>query len=118
MLFDGAHNPEAAQRLAEAIDMACARGQLSEHPIIALGVYGDKDLAGIIAALDPVARAYVALTAQATRACSEEAIVEMIAQLSEKPILKQWDQQTPIVVTGSLSLYRDALTLAKNSACV
>jgi dihydrofolate synthase/folylpolyglutamate synthase len=105
VIFDGAHNPEAATHLARAIADARTRGILADDPVIALGVFSDKDLAGIVAALDPVAHAFLPLTApDPDRALSVCAIADALDSASKRPVISQWDRQRPLVVTGSLSL--------------
>ncbi|MCL2491974.1 MAG: Mur ligase family protein [Coriobacteriia bacterium] len=113
VIYDGAHNPEAALKLAETIVQARRSGLLDQDPLIALGVFRDKDLAGIISALDPVARAYLPLVApDPKRALPLEDLIDTIAGITERPILDEWDQASPLVVTGTLSLYEIAQKLA------
>jgi len=115
VIFDGAHNPEAAQLLADTIIRALERGELGENPLIALGVYADKDLEGIIKALDPIAAGYLAVESPNTqRALSTHDLIETLSQVSEKPLLDTWDGVTPLLITGSLSLYGAAQRLSQS----
>jgi len=114
ILFDGAHNPEAADRLAEAVADALASGLLTQKPLVALGVLNDKDLAGIIHALDGIAAGFLALQAgDATRARDRGDIVSMLGQHATKPIIDTWDGARPLLVTGSLTLYETARQFAR-----
>lgn len=58
VVFDGAHNPEAARALAAAL------WALGERPVLVVGVSGDKDLAGIAAELAPAVGHVIATTAE------------------------------------------------------
>jgi dihydrofolate synthase/folylpolyglutamate synthase len=109
IMFDGAHNPEAAARLADAIKSALQTAQLTQKPLIALGVFDDKDSIGIIKQLDCVAQAFLPLEPpDSTRAVSAEALSLLIAQNSSAPIVDSWDGSAPLLITGSLSLYGTA----------
>ena len=55
LVVDGAHNPQAARVLAGAI--AEAWPDARRRPLVVLGVLADKDAAGIVRALEPVAAA-------------------------------------------------------------
>jgi len=74
ILLDGAHNPDAAERLAEVI-----RTQLCyERLILVLGILKDKDIAGICRRLIPLAD-YAILTAPVSdRAASAEELHAVI----------------------------------------
>ena len=113
VLFDGAHNPEAASRLAEAVSDALRTGRLTEKPVVALGVFDDKDLGGIISALDPIASAFLALRAgDPDRAVAPDTIQEMVASHAQSPGIDRWNGDQPLLVTGSLSLFETAMHFA------
>jgi dihydrofolate synthase/folylpolyglutamate synthase len=108
LIFDGAHNPQAARILADLIK------HLPHKPIIALGVFADKDADGIIAALAPQAKAFIALEPPPPRALSAEALARklkpshVLAQITGMDALPQILEVTgdePVIITGSLSLY-------------
>jgi len=112
VMFDGAHNPEAARKLADAIQDALRLGILSQKPIVALGVFDDKDIEGMIKALDPIAHAYLPFaTPSFSRVVAKEDMAVYIAQFSKKPIFNRWDSAHLLLVTGSLSLYSRAKNL-------
>lgn len=74
LLLDGAHNPAAAQALAASLP--------SEQPgrprVLVLGVCGDKDLPGIVAALGPVADHVVTTTAPTPRAAPADHLAAIV----------------------------------------
>jgi len=117
VIFDGAHNPEAAYRLADAIRDTIEEGLLVQKPVVALGVFDDKDVESMIEALDSHVAGYVSLQPpDETRALAKEELSQLIGRISQKPILDRWDSVHPLLVTGSLSLYGTAQELAR-SAC-
>jgi dihydrofolate synthase/folylpolyglutamate synthase len=66
LVMDGAHNPEAATVLAEAI--AEAWPDPDARPVCVLGVLADKDAAGIVRALAPTIGGFVATSPSTPRA--------------------------------------------------
>lgn len=64
LVIDGAHNPDSAAALAGAIHDAFG----ARLPVVVLGVLADKDVAGILAALQGSASAFVA-TENASQRC-------------------------------------------------
>jgi dihydrofolate synthase/folylpolyglutamate synthase len=106
IIFDGAHNPEATIKLVETIQGLLDEGTLPAKPVVALGVFRDKDLAPMIRALDKVASAYLPLEpADTLRALGRDELVTVLKHLSKCPIIDRWDTVLPLLVTGSLSLY-------------
>lgn len=110
VLFDGAHNPQAAHILADMLALAQIR------PTIAIGCFEDKDFAGMIELLAPVADGFVVVKTPSDRARSIESMVEIIQGITEAPIrgafaeptleqLEELSEGGPLVITGSLSLY-------------
>jgi dihydrofolate synthase / folylpolyglutamate synthase len=57
LVIDGAHNPQAAAVLAQAVSEAWPSAH--RRPWCVLGVLADKDAAGIVRALDPVVERFV-----------------------------------------------------------
>jgi dihydrofolate synthase / folylpolyglutamate synthase len=74
LVIDGAHNPEAAARLAEALRHAFA----GERVVIALSIMADKDVAGIVRALAPLACAIVCTANRNPRALAPELLAEIV----------------------------------------
>lgn len=117
LIFDGGHNPEAAGYLAAAIqELLDAPGGLTEKPIVAIGVFGDKDLAGIVGPLLDVAGGYIAVQAPTDRGMRASTLAERLESITgiapvavlESPTLDQIRRAgmgRGVVLTGSLSLY-------------
>ena len=111
--YDGAHNPQAATVLAATLR------QLGLRPTIALGVFADKDYRGVIDALAPVARDFIAIQPPGGRALSASDLALALAQQTGKPPLATyaaWNKEKllsiaevtddePLLVAGSFSLY-------------
>lgn len=114
LIFDGGHNPEAAAHLAAALgDIRAATGK---PVIVALGVFADKDAAGIVAALAPAADSFIAIAPDSPRALSAAALAAAIERgagrppiaVLEHPSLAEITALTSgstAVLAGSLSLY-------------
>jgi dihydrofolate synthase/folylpolyglutamate synthase len=64
VLVDGAHNAASAQRLAETLTELCAHRPLT----VVIGTLADKDLAGMVAALAPLAVRVIAAAPDQPRA--------------------------------------------------
>ncbi|MBI4594081.1 MAG: bifunctional folylpolyglutamate synthase/dihydrofolate synthase [Candidatus Rokubacteria bacterium] len=115
-VLDGAHNPAAAQALATSL-----REVFGGEPVtVVLGVSGDKDARGILAALAPVARRLILTRASNPRAAAPSDLrrqapptietVETAPSVREALALATEAPTTPIVcVTGSLFLVGEAL---------
>ncbi len=114
-ILDGAHNPEAAQRLAETW-----REQYGDRQTtVILGLLRDKDAHGICSALAPIAEEFILTPVQSPRTTSVEDLLE-IAQAfrpcrpcpSMKEALASARRgETPVLITGSLFLIGEALVL-------
>jgi dihydrofolate synthase/folylpolyglutamate synthase len=120
LVLDGAHNPGAAQALADSL-----RACFGQAPVtLVLGVSGDKDARAILAALAPVARRLILTRAGSPRAAPPEALralvpapgpeVSVVPSADEALALGAAATETPILcVAGSLFLVGDVLrTLA------
>lgn len=70
VVLDAAHNPDGATALATAF----AAEFPGERPTLVLGCHRDKDLAGIVAALAPVAARVIAVRARSPRARNAEEV--------------------------------------------
>jgi dihydrofolate synthase/folylpolyglutamate synthase len=73
LLIDGAHNPEKARALAEAVR---ALGQ-DRRCVLVLGVSREKDLGGVLQSFLPLAPTLIATQAQSERARPAEEILAM-----------------------------------------
>lgn len=73
IVLDGAHNPDAAARLAETW-----RGEFgAEKATLILGAMRDKDVRAICAALRPIAARVIAVPVQNPRACTPPELCEI-----------------------------------------
>ncbi|MDP2151208.1 MAG: Mur ligase family protein [Parvibaculum sp.] len=74
VVIDGSHNPEAAAVLADAITEAFGE----KRPTVLLGVLADKDAAGIVRALAPVASSWAVTAPDSDRALPAEELAAAI----------------------------------------
>jgi dihydrofolate synthase/folylpolyglutamate synthase len=72
IFLDGAHNPAAAQTLAQALKQTRASGRL----ILVLGVMADKDVDGILARLLPLAQTVIFTQPQYFRAAVTDDLLQ------------------------------------------
>ncbi|HEX9093239.1 MAG TPA: cyanophycin synthetase, partial [Coriobacteriia bacterium] len=111
IVLDGAHNPQAAAVLAEAIGEAWPDPE--RRPVCVLGVLADKDAEGIVRALAPVVSGFVCTqppSPRARAACALAAVVERVAGAPtgiEPDLMAALDAASAatacgVVVTGSL----------------
>lgn len=111
LVVDGAHNPEAAVVLAEAVRDAWP--DPTSRPVVVLGVLADKDAEGIVAALTPVARGFVCVAPDSPRvlaAVELAGVVERVtgsapavaASVTEGVAAAFATGATAVLVTGSI----------------
>lgn len=110
LILDGAHNPDAAARLAEALAVALP----GRHIVFVLGIMADKDVAGILDALAPVAHEVVCTKNWSPRCmhpvdlallCEQRGLttcVEMQLTHACERALEHAGEDGAVVVTGSL----------------
>ncbi|HEY4285414.1 MAG TPA: folylpolyglutamate synthase/dihydrofolate synthase family protein [Chthoniobacterales bacterium] len=115
-IIDGAHNPGAARVLAEAW-----REIFTDQPAtIILAVLSDKDVAGIVGALEPIAGHVILPPIRSERAMSPEELAKIIGvtapqfQFSITPTLPDAfelarSKSSPVLVTGSLHFAGEAI---------
>lgn len=77
LIIDGAHNPDAAYVLAEAVREVFG----NKRPIFVLGAMADKDVEGIVRALEPVAGGFVCTQSRSERALDAEALAGIVRNL-------------------------------------
>jgi dihydrofolate synthase/folylpolyglutamate synthase len=119
LIVDGAHNPGGARALAASL-----RAYFPGQPItLVLGISADKDQAGILEALAPVASRLILTACASPRAASPEALrallpaadprVQTASSSREALALALAAPRTPIVcVAGSLFLVGEVLAQA------
>jgi len=116
LVLDGAHNPAGARALAVSLRDVFGETRVT----FVLGILADKDAAGIVAALAPVADRVVLVAPSSTRATAPDALravvppsiqgVEIAKSPAEALALAGRTATTPIIcVAGSLFLIGDVL---------
>jgi dihydrofolate synthase/folylpolyglutamate synthase len=123
VVLDGAHNPQAAGVLAEAIAEAWPDPDV--RPLCVLGVLADKDALGIVAALAPVVAGFVCTAPESPRALPAEDVAELVGAATGRlcPVLAIADLaagrrpseagRAGLVVTGSLYTVGQARALLR-----
>ncbi|HUG75823.1 MAG TPA: Mur ligase family protein [Acidimicrobiia bacterium] len=113
-LVDGAHNPGGMAALVAALR--------EEHPTtrwtLVFGAMTDKDVAGMLAALEPIVLSVVSTASSSTRAGAPEAIAAEVRESLRVPVVVApsvldaltiaGGPGTPILVTGSIALVGEA----------
>ncbi len=122
MLVDAAHNPHGARALATALQESFAFDEWG----VVLGILADKDAAGIVAALAPVATHVFATAPESDRANDADRIADL-AELAGLPVTvhqgvsdaaeaaRAWaaaSDRRAVVIAGSVVLAGEALALA------
>jgi dihydrofolate synthase/folylpolyglutamate synthase len=119
IVLDGAHNRDSARCLREAL-MTCFQYR---RLILVLGISANKNLAGIIEELMPLAAMTVATRAMVPRAAPPQRVANLAAKWSVPIIVEEDTQQALaqaiaatqpddiVLVTGSLYLVGDAKRL-------
>jgi len=124
IIVDAAHNPHGARSLAAAIVDVLP----FENVWVVLGVLGDKDARGVIEALDPVVAGFVCTQSGSDRAVEAGALAEIVGTLvapervHAEPTLSSAIETAKslcgpadaIIVTGSITLVGDTITLARS----
>jgi len=115
-VIDGAHNPHAATQLA-----ATWREEFGdEKAVLILGILGDKDAAGVIAALLPIAARIICTPVRSPRALAPSDLAAMIraqspalpvsiAESLETALAEARTDGNRILIAGSLFLAGEAL---------
>lgn len=123
VLVDAAHNPHGAQALVAALKEAF---DFDEWGIV-LGILSDKDAAGIIAELTPVATRVFATAPDSERANDADTIADLV-EVAGMPVTvhrdladaadaaREWaagSDRRAVVIAGSVVLAGEALALAQ-----
>ena len=123
IIVDAAHNPHGARALATAL----ADSLPFERYWCVLGVLGDKDASGIIKALEPHVAGFIVTQSQSDRAVESEALAQSVARAAGDDRVHTADSLSAaiavarglcasgdaIIVTGSITLVGECITLAK-----
>ena len=122
VLVDAAHNPHGARALAGALRESF---DFDEWGVV-LGILGDKDATGIVAALAPLATHVFATSPDSERAADADAIADL-AEAAGLPVsvhpdlsdaadaAREWAadaDRRAVIIAGSVVLAGEALTLA------
>lgn len=123
IIVDAAHNPHGARALATAL----ADSLPFERYWCVLGVLGDKDASGIISALEPHVAGFIVTQSQSDRAVGSEALAQAVTRVAGDDRVHTADSLSAaiavarglcasgdaIIVTGSITLVGECITLAK-----
>jgi dihydrofolate synthase/folylpolyglutamate synthase len=114
-ILDGAHNPDAARRLAETWREVYGGRQAQ----IILGVLQDKDAAGICAALAPIAEEFIMVPVESPRSRPVEEMLKIATASRPSRACNSLHEaistarrgEPPVLIAGSLFLVGEALVL-------
>ncbi len=121
LVVDGAHNRDSASKLKEAIEQYFH----FDHLILIIGTSADKDLAGIIEELAPLAQGVMVTRSRHPRATKPEILVSEFARLGVKAkvaedvasavaeALRRAGGKDLICATGSLFLVAEVIEYVK-----
>jgi dihydrofolate synthase/folylpolyglutamate synthase len=123
VIVDAAHNPHGAVALAQAMDDSF---DFDEWGIV-LGILSDKDAAGIVSVLAPVAAHIFATAPDSERANDADAIADLVEQTGQRatvhPTLseaadaaREWaaaSDRRAVVIAGSVVLAGEAIALSE-----
>jgi dihydrofolate synthase/folylpolyglutamate synthase len=113
LIFDGAHNADSAQKLASTLE-ECFPGR---RWTLIFGSSSDKDIAGMLDALLPLAERAIVTRARSSRAADVESIAQMVANRRHPveiassvhdAVQRAITRREPAVVTGSLYIVAEA----------
>ena len=113
VIFDGGHNPECAEALAEDIK----RTFPDKKPDIIMGVMADKDVFGICSILCPIIGKVYTVKPQNPRAMEDTALAEVLRSLGVEALpcknfknaLEKWQEngKNDLLCVGSLYSYKE-----------
>lgn len=125
VLVDAAHNPHGASALRDALTEYF---DFDEWTFV-IGVLADKDAHGIVAELAPIAERFHVTRSTSERALGVDELAAIVLHESHEDATyqydtldhavdaaREWATQAPrraVVVTGSITLIRDAINLAE-----
>lgn len=124
VIVDAAHNPHGAAALAAALSTYFTFDEI----VVVLGVLQDKDAAGIVAALAPVAARFNVTQSQSERAVPHDQLAELVVEHAGQDSTYQFEtfeqavadarawaaesDRRAVLVTGSITLVGEAIALA------
>jgi dihydrofolate synthase/folylpolyglutamate synthase len=117
-VLDVAHNPAAAKELSDSLAQLPARGQTTAI----IGMFADKDVEGVVAALSATVDTWIAVTVPGSRAATATDLAQRIANVEQRSCLiindieealsRVVERSAPddlVLVTGSFYLVGPAL---------
>lgn len=122
VVLDGAHNPAAAQALAEAW-RASPWGH--RRAVLIFSCLKDKDVLGIVKALSPVAQRVIVTELKSDRACPVQNLAEVWRRRLPTEIARDFreawrsavqDTRSPVLAAGSLYLVGEAMKYFNRTA--
>ena len=124
VIVDAAHNPHGAAALAAALGTYFTFDEI----VVVLGVLQDKDAAGIISALAPVAARFNVTQSQSERAVPHDQLAELVVENADQDSTYQFEtfeqavadarawaaesDRRSVLVTGSITIVGEAIALA------
>ncbi|GAB3606082.1 folylpolyglutamate synthase/dihydrofolate synthase family protein [Conyzicola nivalis] len=122
VLVDAAHNPHGAAALAAAIGSYFTFDEVA----VVIGVLQDKDADGIVSALAPIATRFYVTQSESDRAVAADDLAYIVREYTEEvytdesaetalEAAREWaaeGEKRAVLVTGSITLVGDAITLA------
>ena len=123
VIVDAAHNPHGAAALAESVGKYFSFDEL----VVVIGVLADKDANGIISALAPIATTFYVTQSNSDRAVDhadlasivrtvDDAVIEFDSVAGALAAAREWASESEgrgVLVTGSITLIGEAITLAR-----
>ncbi len=125
ILVDAAHNPHGAAALVDAVGSYFDFDEIA----VVIGVLSDKDAAGIITTLAPMATRFDVTQSHSERAIAVDDLADQVAELTGDEATfrhgdiaqaleaaRDWASQVPrraVVVTGSITLIGEAIAVAE-----
>ena len=105
IVVDGGHNPQGAEALRNSLEEA-----FPNRPIIfIMAALADKDLSSMIAAVAPLAKAFITVTAPNPRAATAEDLAALINTAINSSRIKPCETQTPHMSSdceiGNIKIY-------------
>jgi dihydrofolate synthase/folylpolyglutamate synthase len=126
VIVDAAHNPHGAAALAEAV----AKYFTFDEIVVVIGVLADKDAQGIVAALAPIASNFYVTQSGSDRAVGHEELASIVRAVDAGALefdstaealdaARAWageSDRRAVLVTGSITLIGEAITLARTES--
>jgi dihydrofolate synthase/folylpolyglutamate synthase len=126
VIVDAAHNPHGAHALAAALSSYFTFPEIA----VVVGVLQDKDAAGIVAELEPIATRFIATQSGSDRAVMADELASLIAEVAPGTAVEEsdslafaldeargWAAEQPgraVLVTGSITLVGEALAISES----